>query len=245
MINLYLFIAVILSYIVKGLTGFGNTLVMAPMFSLVVSPKTTTPVDLLFSLPANSFLVWKERGGLKAKIVIPLATCVLIGNIPGVLFLKNGNVAMLKMFLGIVVLLIGLEMLFGHKIPSAKTVNPIMLTFLGVLSGFLAGMFGIGAPMVAYINKVAEDNREFRANICCVFLIENIFRLFAYGFTGIMTKNIIIMALFLLPAVGIGMRLGFNMYYRLDEKIIRYLIIALLIISGSLLTIRNFTLILV
>jgi len=239
MTNLYLFIAVTLAYLVKGLTGFGNTLVMAPMFSAVVAPKTTTPVDLLFSLPANAFLVWKERAGLKAKVVIPLASCVLIGNIPGVLFLKNGNVSMLKMVLGLVVLFIGLEMLFRDKFPVSKTVNPVTLTILGVLSGFLAGMFGIGAPMVAYINRVADNNIEFRANICCVFLIENIFRLFAYGYTGILTRSVVIMALLLGPAVIIGMKAGFKMYSHLDAKVIHYFVIVLLLVSGSLLSIRS------
>lgn len=239
MTQFYLFIAVVLSYLVKGLTGFGNTLVMAPMFSMVVTPKTTTPVDLLFSLPANAFLVWKEKKGLRWKIVIPLAACVLIGNVPGVLFLKTGNVAMLKIVLGIVVILIGIEMLIRDKIPGSDTINPAVLTILGVFSGFLAGMFGIGAPMVAYVNKVAKDSQAFRANLCCVFLIENCFRLFAYGFTGILTKGIFITALLLAPAVIVGMQMGFRLYHHLDEVRVRQFVIGLLLISGTLLSIKN------
>lgn len=239
MTQFYLFTAVVLSYLVKGLTGFGNTLVMAPMFSMVVAPQTTTPVDLLFSLPANAFLVWKERRGLKWKVVGPLAGCVLIGNIPGVLFLKTGNVALLKAILGLVVICIGLEMLFRDKIPGSDTVNPVVLTILGGFSGFLAGMFGIGAPMVAYVNKVATSNQAFRANLCCVFLIENVFRLLAYGYTGILTKAVFLTALLLASAVVAGMKLGFRLYNRLDEARVRQLVIGLLLISGTLLSVRN------
>jgi len=224
---------------VKGLTGFGNSLVMAPMFSMVVTPKTTTPVDLLFSLPANAYLVWKEKQGLDYKVVGPLALCVLIGNVPGILFLKTGNMTLLKVVLGIVVICIGLEMIFRDKIPGADSVNPVVLTVLGVFSGFLAGMFGIGAPMVAYVNRVAKGSQSFRANLCCVFLIENVFRLIAYGLTGILTKSIVVMALVLAPAVIIGMQLGYKLYRKLDEVTVRKLVITLLLASGSLLTIRN------
>lgn len=132
MTQILLFIAVIISYMVKGLTGFGNSLVMAPMFSMVVTPKTTTPVDLLFSLPANAYLVWKEKQGLDFKVVGPLALCVLIGNVPGILFLKTGNMTLLKVVLGLVVICIGLEMMFRDKIPGADSVNPVVLTVLGV-----------------------------------------------------------------------------------------------------------------
>lgn len=215
MTQILLFIAVIISYMVKGLTGFGNSLVMAPMFSMVVTPKTTTPVDLLFSLPANAYLVWKEKQGLDFKVVGPLALCVLIGNVPGILFLKTGNMTLLKVVLGIVVICIGLEMMFRDKIPGSDSVNPVVLTVLGILSGFLAGMFGIGAPMVAYVNRVAKGSQSFRANLCCVFLIENVFRLVAYGFTGILTKGIVVMALVLAPAVVIGMQLGYKLYKKI------------------------------
>ena len=86
---------------------------------------------------------------------------------------------------------------------------------------------------------VADNNVEFRANICCVFLIENIFRLFAYGYTGILTRSVVVMALLLGPAVIIGMKAGFKMYSHLDAKVIHYFVIVLLLVSGSLLSIRS------
>ena len=93
--------------------------------------------------------------------------------------------------------------------------------------------------MVAYVNKVAQDNQGFRANLSCVFLIENTFRLFAYGYTGILTQQVVWTALLLAPAVVIGMKLGFKLYHRWDEAFVRKLVIGLLLVSGTLLSVRN------
>lgn len=77
--NIYLFISTLFAYFTKGITGFGNTLVMGSLFSFVVSNRLTTPVDLLFGIPTNTYMAWKERKNISLKIVIPLSLMLLAG----------------------------------------------------------------------------------------------------------------------------------------------------------------------
>ena len=48
-----MYIAVCLAYMVKGLTGFANTLVLTAIMSFERSGRDITPMDLLLSFPAN------------------------------------------------------------------------------------------------------------------------------------------------------------------------------------------------
>jgi uncharacterized membrane protein YfcA len=239
--TIFLFMSALLAYFIKGITGFGNTLVMAPLFSFVVSNRFTTPIDLLFSIPTNAYIVWKERKNISAKVVVPLSVMLLDGIIPGTFLLKAGTDWVLKCILGIVVIGLAVEMLTRkpNQNNESKT-NPAFLVIIGIVSGILAGLYGISALLVVYISRKAANNSQFRANICCVFLADNIFRFFFYLFTGILTKKILIMSLVLSPAVFIGMMVGVRVHSKMKEENVRKSVIALLIISGTVLFLKSY-----
>jgi len=238
--NLYLFAVVFVALFVKGITGFGNTLVMAPLFSFVVSNRFTTPVDLLISIPTNVYLVWRNRKSINFRTVAPLSLTLLAGVVPGIMLLKTGNDLLLKSILGAVIIALGLEMLYRKpKQQDSVKVNKMFLVIVGLVSGVLAGMYGISAFLVAYISRTSADRGQFRANLCSLFLVDNIFRLFWYSASGIMTLEIMKFTLFLAPAVALGMYIGTKVDTGLKEETVRKATIYLLIVSGAILLARS------
>ena len=238
--KIYLFAVVFASLFVKGITGFGNTLVMAPLFSFVVSNRFTTPVDLLISLPTNVYLVWKNRKSINFKTVAPLSVMLLAGVIPGTILLKTGNDLILKLVLGVVIVALGIEMLYRkpQQNGSGKG-NKLLLVIVGLVSGVLAGMYGISAFLVAYISRTSSDRGQFRANLCSLFLVDNIFRFFWYSATGIMTMEIVKFTIFMAPAVVLGMYAGTRVDTGLKEETVRKATIYLLVVSGVMLLLRS------
>lgn len=83
----------------------------------------------------------------------------------------------------------------------------ISLNF-GITSGVLSGLYGIGALLISYISRTTNSKSEFRANISCVFLIDNTFGFIFIFFIGLLNKEILRFSLFLLPAVIIEMIIG-------------------------------------
>lgn len=238
---LYLFMSVFISFFIKGITGFGNTLVMAPLFSFVVPNRFTTPVDLLISIPTNAYLVWKNRGSINFRTVMPLSLMLLAGVIPGILLLKTGNDLVLKAFLGVVIVALGIEMLYRKPPGEASSAggNKALLVVVGLVSGVLAGMYGISAFLVAYISRTSADRSQFRANLCSLFLVDNIFRLIWYSAAGIMTMEIIRFTAFMAPAVVLGMYIGTRVDTGLKEETVRKATIYLLVVSGAVLLVRS------
>lgn len=229
-----------ISFFIKGITGFGNTLVMAPLFSFVVSNRFTTPVDLLLSIPTNTYLVWRNRKDLDFRTVAPLSLTLLAGVIPGILLLKTGNDLLLKSILGIVIIALGVEMLYrktGEAGPGKG--NKALLIVVGLVSGVLAGMYGISAFLVAYISRTSADRGQFRANLCSLFLVDNIFRLIWYSVTGFMTVEIFKFTAFVIPAAALGMYIGSRVDMGLKEETVRKATIYLLIVSGAVLLLRS------
>lgn len=238
--DLFLLVSTLIAYLVKGFTGFGNTLVMGSLFSFVVSNRLTTPIDLLISIPTNTYMVWRERRNISLRVVIPLSLMLLAGIIPGIFLLKVSNDWILKSILGIVVVGMAVEMLTRKPAQNeTKKSNPVFLVTIGVISGILAGLYGIGALLVAYISRTTDNRSQFRANICCVFLVDNIFRFFLYWITGILNNEILLLTLFLSPAVILGMIVGIKIDSKMNEKTVKNSIITLLIISGIILFLKS------
>ncbi len=233
------FIASLCAFFIKGLCGFANTLVFTTILSFSNNNIHISPVELILGYPTNVILAWKERKSIKWNICIPLSILVILGSIPGILFLKNADKGIIKIFFGFVIILIGIEMLL-RKIQTKKhEQSKLIFAVIGVLSGILCGLYGIGALLGAYVNRVTDDSSSFKANVCVVFFVENTIRIVLYVFWGIITFDIVKQAVVLVPAMLAGLFFGIKSSKVLDEKVVKRIVLIMLILSGIALVINN------
>jgi Predicted permeases len=232
--------AVICAYIIKGMSGIGNTLVFSTIMSFKTNNINISPIDLILGYPSNLYITWKERKYITTNIWLPATIMVLIGSVPGILLLKTGNVVLVKTFFGFVVSLVGLEMLLRERAKGRKSTGRVLMTIIGIISGLLCGMFGIGAFLAAYTSRVTESKEQFRGNTCMIFLIENTNRLVLYLVFGILNLEMLKKAIFLLPFMLIGLMIGLFISNRSGERLVKYTVIILLILSGISLVLSNF-----
>ena len=216
------------AFFIKGLCGFANTLVFTTILSFHTANVNISPVELILGYPSNIILAWKERRSIQWNICLPLACMVIAGSIPGILFLKNADTGIIKIIFGIIIIFIGLEMLIRElHSPKTKSSRGVLIT-IGILSGLLCGLYGIGALLGAYLNRVTDNTSSFKANICMVFLVENTLRMFLYAWWGILTFDLLKQAAALLPFMLAGLALGMLSSRILDEKSVRKCVIIML-----------------
>lgn len=235
----WMMFAAVCAYFIKGLCGYANTLVFSTILSFSTNNVNISPVELVLGLPSNIMISYKERKSVDWKVCLPLAGLVLLGDIPGILMLKNTDTQVIKGIFGFVIIAIGLEMLFREYMGSAKK-SQILLSVIGVLSGILCGLYGIGALLAAYMGRVTDNSSAFKGNLCIVFLIDNLFRLVMYSVTGIITVDTLKQSVILIPFMGLGLYLGMKGSSFLDEKKIKKLVIIMLILSGISLIVTLF-----
>lgn len=231
-------LAVIIAFFVKGLCGFANTLVFTTILSFGNNNINISPVELILGYPTNIIMSWKEHRSINLKICVPLSALVIAGSIPGALFLKNADTTVIKLIFGFVILILGLEMLLREFQQKKSRQSGILLGIIGILSGVLCGLYGIGALLGAYVNRVTDNSHSFKANICIVFIAENTFRILLYGIWGIITMDILKQAVVLMPFMLLGLALGMLSSKVLNEKRVKKIVIIMLMVSGIAL-IRN------
>lgn len=96
----------------------------------------------------------------------------------------------------------------------------------------MCGLFGIGALLAAYVNKVASDSATFKANMCTVFLVDNIVRFVLYAMWGILTLESYKIAGILLIPMIVALVLGMLVSKKLNERVMKIIVVIMLIISG-------------
>ena len=232
-------LAAVCAFFVKGLCGFANTLVFTALLAFGAENIMISPVELVLGYPTNFIVAWKERKHIKWSVCIPLSGLVIAGSIPGILFLKNADTQIVKLIFGVVIILIGLEMLLREFQTKKARQSKVALMLVGILSGLLCGLYGIGALLGAYVSRVTDSSHAFKANICIVFLVENTLRIALYFAWGIINWPVLKTAALLIPFMGIGLFLGMKSSRILDDRIVKRLVIVMLIVSGFALLINN------
>lgn len=232
-------IATVVSYFIKGLCGFANTLIFTSILSFGAANANISPVDLLLGCPANLIITWKNRKKLVPRVYLPLTVLVLAGSIPGAFLLKNADVRVIKLIFGVVVVALGAEMLSREYSRKKARASMPVLVIIGLAAGVLCGLFGVGALLAAYVSRVTEDSSSFKANISAVFIADNTSRIILYSVLGLLTLDTLKFALLLIPFVLLGLFAGIKCSSYMDEKLVKKITSVLLILSGISLILRN------
>ena len=237
---LFIFCAQFLAYTVKGLIGFGNPLISAPILSMRLDNVVITPGTLLLDCPVNGYITWKNRRSFQWRKILPLMAANLCGVIPGTLLLRFSLPWVIKTVLGIVVVFLGLEMA-TRSLRPARTGKDLLWLRLVVafFSGACSGLFGINMFIVAYLQRTARDYSEFKGSMCFLFFGENIFRLCTYAVNGLLTPDVLLFSAVSVPAAALAMLLAVRVGPRLDEKKLQKAAIVLFILGGVSIIVKS------
>lgn len=232
-------LAVLVGYFIKGVAGFGNTLVVTGAMAFSRTNAELTPVELLLCVPTNLTLAIAHRRAIDWKLALPPLLMVLAGDVLGVFLLANVDVTAMKLVFGVVLILLGIEALWRERHASAKPTHPALLTALGVAAGVLSGLFGVGALLAAYFARVTKDEKTFKGSMCMIFAAENLFRVVAYSLTGLLTTATLTNTAMLLPFMAAGLFLGMKFSGKMNVRLMKLVVNVLLMFSGVALLMTN------
>lgn len=235
-------IATFAAFFVKGLCGFANTLVFQSILSFQNDNRNISPVELILTYPANIILMVKERKSLKWNVCLPLTALVVVGSIPGILLLKTADTTVIKIIFGIVTVFVAVEMFFRMRRKENKEegiVEKVLMFVVGLISGVLCGLYGVGALLGAFVGRKTDTLSAFKANMSFIFVVENTLRLVLYIILQILNFEILKKALIMIPFMFVGLLLGMFASRFVNEKHAKEIIILLLIISGISLVVTS------
>jgi uncharacterized membrane protein YfcA len=216
--------------------GFGAGLIAVGLLALILhEARDAVVVLMLVSLPVELAVVLASRKRIRWRGVLLISAGICVGIPLGTIFLKLGETGVILVLLGIFLILVGMAFFLmplrgGARWP-AWAAPPV-----GVISGFLSGVFGTGGPPLVFYNRLQGlDKSSFRANMMAVFLVITAIRLPFYLVWDLVTVPRVVSAVAVLPAVALGAFLGHRIHLGLAEPTFRRMVGAALLVLGLLL----------
>jgi uncharacterized membrane protein YfcA len=234
---LLLTIGIFTGFFIQTIIGFAGALIALPFLLFVMPLSEAVCYISIFYFISTPIYVYKEWEHIDKELVKKLALSSFIGVVVGIIVLTYGKPLILKKTLGIFIILFVLNSLKGKKELPLITKMKHLFGFMG---GFFSGLFATGGPIyVMIIQNETNDIKTFRATMFASLGLVTVMRIPILAFGGFLSWNQIYNSLYVLPFFILALFLGKKVYLKLDDVLIKKIILGLLFISGVLLLINE------
>ncbi len=226
--------AVLAGGVLRGMTGFGAALLMAPLLALVASARDTLClVTLLNALPLTHALAPAMRRQVDHRVLLPMLGAAACGLPCGLWAVQRVPAGHFGLLVGLSVLLSAALMASGWR--PRWTPGPAGAALAGLASGLLTGFGGVGGPpAILYLLAIDTDARRLRASFLVYFGCLYPMALACIALGGVLDRALLLQSLLLAPLFHAGGLLGERVYRVLDPRYFRRVVLALLMIIGLL-----------
>lgn len=206
--------------VVRGFSGFGSAMILAPSLSALYPPTTAIPLLILLEVLLSFQLLPQVIKQVVGREILILSAAALPTLMLGVWLLEVLPEADLRIAISATVLVFLLLLLLGVKRRGPKT--DLGLAAMGALSGVGNGASGIGGPPIVLYYLAGEGSAAaLRATVICYFFIIDSISLAAYGVRGLMTYQVALIAVICLPASMLGVWIGSRLFKGASERLYR------------------------
>jgi len=224
-------IVLLVAYIIQGISGFGRSLFAAPILSLFMPANEVVAMLLLSGLVANLYLLIKTIKYSEIKKIWVMIAFGIVSTLVGGKLLAIAPILQLKIVMGITVIVSAIILSSGYRLKIKESILVYGIT--GTISGFFTGMISMGGPVVVLLlQNQNHDKHKFRGNLTLFFFITGSIAIVSLFTNNLVTSDILIRSLYLLPVSIIGIFLGDYISYKLNEKVFKKIVIVILFIAG-------------
>lgn len=231
---------VIAASTVLGTVGFGFGLVSAPVLLVYLEPQQAVVViNCLIGLMLVMVLVrtWRQ---LELRSSLGLVLGGVVATPIGVLALNAASPSVLRITIAIVIIFLGLLSLKNVQLPFAE--NKMAGPLFGFLTSLAVTTIAIGGPLGAiYAISQKWKPDTVRAALALLFLASDAVAFVLYWATGLVHRDTLLNIGLLIPGLIIGLGLTSVLVTRINDHLFRHAVIAVIVIAGSVMLIREFS----
>ena len=222
-----------LAGLTQGLTGFGFGLIAVPILGFIISPKMIAPMVVIYTSFTNLLVLNNAKAHLNLKRIYVLTAAGVLSIPLGTLIISYLTADHLRLFIGSAVTLSAILMSLGIRRRIVR--ERLVSAMVGVVSGILSGSIAIGGPpVILFFSNQEVPREEFRANIAAYFFPINVAANISFYIAGLLTLDIVLYALWFVPALTLGVIVGNKYNSLLSENIYRRVALIIVFFAGIL-----------
>jgi uncharacterized membrane protein YfcA len=219
--------------IMRGYSGFGTAVILAPVYSLLWGPRAGIPVMLLMELVVSVQLLPGAIKDADRRVVLPLGGAAAVATPLGAWVLLTADGEALRRFIGGFVLVFGLLLMSGWRYHGSRPL-PLNLA-VGTAAGLLKGATGMsGPPVILYLLAGLEEAKRHRANLILFFATIAIISVFPPLLGGLIDLPVLVRLAVLLPVMALSVPVGARLFRVVPERLYRPFAMGVLLVAGGL-----------
>jgi uncharacterized membrane protein YfcA len=222
-----IFTGIFISSFISTVAGLGAALIILPLFVYFLGPTSTVVALTLCMIWGNINKIYFFRHAIDKQVVF----LVVVGGIPaaalGAFILPWINPALLKKFMGVIILLFILTRLFSGRILWKIKLNHF--PFIGVATGLVSGLIGAAGPVNApFFLNYGLVKEQFNGTNAATALIMHCVKILVYYQGQMITAPILTTVGVSLGAITLGTMTGKKVLTRFSPRIFEILLLCVL-----------------
>jgi uncharacterized membrane protein YfcA len=218
--------------VVRGITGFGGAMVMAPPLALLLGPALAVPVVMaLESIAATPMLV-QTRREVRWPLVGPILVAACLAAPLGSYVLVVAEPQLLRRAIAGIVIAFSLLLLLGWRYKGRQ--RTATSAAIGAVSGAMLGATSIGGPpVILYLLSGPDPVTTTRANLSLFVAATALAGLLSLWAVGALASGALLASLLLAPGYLAGLAGGVRAFPRFDDQRFRRFTLLLLITMSA------------
>jgi uncharacterized membrane protein YfcA len=226
-------LATAIAGIMRGYSGFGTAVILAPVYSLLWGPRAGIPVMLLMELVVSVQLLPGAIKDADRRVVLPLGGAAALATPLGAWVLLSADGDLLRRFIGGFVLVFGLLLMSGWRYHGSRPL-PLNLA-VGTAAGLLKGATGMsGPPVILYLLAGLEEAKRHRANLILFFATIAIVSIVPPLIGGLIDLAVLVRLAVLLPVMALAVPVGARLFKVVPDRLYRPFAMGVLLAAGGL-----------
>jgi len=219
--------------LMRGYSGFGTAVILAPVYSLLWGPRAGVPVMLLMELLVSLQLVPGAIKDADRRVVVPLGGAAALATPLGAWILLTADGDLLRRFIGGFVLVFGMLLMSGWRYHGSRPL-PLNLA-VGTMAGLLKGSTGMsGPPVILYLLAGLEEAKRHRANLILFFASIAVISVVPPFLGGLVDAAVWLRLAVLLPVMAVSVPIGARLFHVVPDRLYRPFAMGVLLAAGGL-----------
>jgi uncharacterized membrane protein YfcA len=231
-IQFYLLIGalVFFGFTVRVVTGFGSTMLIAPVLALFLEPKQVVVFVILLESAMGVIFIVKEKLNFDVK---PIFIGGITGIIAGILLFGLLSQRLVGLIIGVSVLTFSILFLLDITFKT-KREKPFFTT-LGFMSGAMGVLTGINGPhiVLGLVNQ-GYNATSIRRTLITYLIVIDFITLASFSVSGYVTMNVVKLLVYSSPFLLLAFGAGTYVLKYVDPEKLKRIMLFITLFAGVL-----------
>ncbi|MEC9101101.1 MAG: sulfite exporter TauE/SafE family protein, partial [Pseudomonadota bacterium] len=183
---------------IRGFVGFGASLIIVLVLSLILGPHKAVPIAALSGLPSMLQLLPTAIKHSEKAFVLPFGIAAFFAAPLGTWVLVIVDPELMKIYISSFVLVMVYFLYRNWRFSKAE--RPTFIIGLGAAAGLIQGAAGVGGPpaVILALSRLSNVEKQ-RANVIGAVTTLNICSLIPLWYYGFFSPDVVAISIFLFP----------------------------------------------